>query len=53
MKAIDPSFDIFKLEQEAKVIFERTYEAFLKRDLNTLHAVCSEGALSYFKILIN
>lgn len=34
MRMIDPDFDLFELEKEAKVIFENTYNLYLRGELD-------------------
>jgi len=53
MKQIDPDFDVWELEEEAKAIFLFAYNACLMSDLESLEKVCAESALAYFKNLIN
>lgn len=52
MRLIDPGFDLFTLEQDAKVIFENTYLTYLRGELSNLEKVCGEVALAYFKVLL-
>lgn len=52
MRLIDPEFDLFELEKEAKVIFENIYNLYLRGELSTLEKVCGEMALGYFKVLL-
>ncbi|CAD8123696.1 unnamed protein product [Paramecium sonneborni] len=52
MRMIDPNFDIYELEKEAKVIFEQIYNLYLVGDLESLQKVCGEAALGYFKVLL-
>ena len=52
MRMIDPDFDLFELEKEAKVIFQNIYHLFLQGDLKQLEKCCGEMALGYFKVLL-
>jgi hypothetical protein len=52
MRLIDPAFDLFELEREAKVIFENIYMQYLRAELADLSKVCGEVALAYFKVLL-
>ncbi|CAD8122867.1 unnamed protein product [Paramecium sonneborni] len=52
MRLIDPDFDLYELEKEAKVIFEQIYNLYLVGDLESLQKVCGEAALGYFKVLL-
>ncbi|CAD8072647.1 unnamed protein product [Paramecium primaurelia] len=52
MRMIDPDFDLYELEKEAKVIFEQIYNLYLLGDLESLQKVCGEAALGYFKVLL-
>lgn len=52
MREIDPEFDLFELEKEAKVIFETTFNLYLQGDLKSLQKVCGEMALGYFKVML-
>lgn len=36
MRLIDPDFDLYELEKEAKVIFEQIYNLYLRGDLESL-----------------
>lgn len=48
MRKVDPDFDIFELEDDAKEIFKVTYEAFLKGDEEYLTKVSDGEARGYF-----
>jgi len=52
MRQIDPAFDVFELEEEAKAIFHSAFNAFLMGDLDLIEKICGEMALAYFKALI-
>jgi len=52
MRQIDPTFDVFELEEEAKGIFLTVYNAYLEGDLSLIEKICGEMALAYFKSLI-
>lgn len=52
MKEIDPSFNLWVLEEDAMGIFLNAYNHFLKGDLTTLESLCSDTALGYFRVLL-
>ena len=52
MRLIDPEFDLFQLELDAKIIFENIYSQYLRGELSELEKVCGEMALGYFKVLL-
>lgn len=52
MRNIDPTFDLYELEDDAKGIFEAAYTAYLQADLELLEKMCGEMALGYFKVLL-
>ncbi|CAD8128457.1 unnamed protein product [Paramecium sonneborni] len=48
----DPNFDLYELENEAKVILEQIYNLYLVGDLESLQKVCREAAIGYFKVFL-
>lgn len=42
MKQIDPDFNLWELEEDAKGIFLNAYNQFLLGDLSQLELICSE-----------
>lgn len=67
MRRIDPEFDIYELERDAKVdinpfifisdlilkgIFRYVYNAFLHGDLTNIEKQCGDMALGYFRVLL-
>ena len=52
MKEIDPTFNLWVLEEDAMGIFLNAYNHFLKGDLTTLESLCSDTALGYFRVLL-
>jgi import inner membrane translocase subunit TIM44 len=52
MRKIDPTFDLYELEDDAKGIFEAAYTTYLNGKLDLLEKMCGEMALGYFKVLL-
>ena len=52
MKEIDPTFNLWELEEDAKGIFLNAYNGYLQGDLEYLEELCADSALSYFRILL-
>ena len=52
MRKVYPEFDLLELEDDAKEIFIRLYEAFLRRDLEYVEKVAQGEALGFFKATI-
>src|SRR3990167_792449 len=52
MRKVYPEFDLFELEDDTREIFQRLYEAFLRRDLEYVEKVAEDQALGYFKASI-
>ena len=48
MRKVDPDFDMFELEDDAKEIFKRLYEAYLNRDGEYVSKVCDNEARGFF-----
>lgn len=48
MRKVDPDFDIFELEDDAKEIFKSAYEAFLKGDEEYISKVSDGEARGFF-----
>eukprot|EP00331_Platyophrya_macrostoma_P031435 CAMPEP_0176448884 /NCGR_PEP_ID=MMETSP0127-20121128/26099_1 /TAXON_ID=938130 /ORGANISM="Platyophrya macrostoma, Strain WH" /LENGTH=333 /DNA_ID=CAMNT_0017836019 /DNA_START=37 /DNA_END=1039 /DNA_ORIENTATION=- len=53
MRKMDPTFDIYELERDARGIFNDIYSAFLQGDLERIEKQCGDMALGYFKVLLN
>lgn len=51
MKKLDPDFDVFSLEDDAKEIITECYESFLKNDMEYVEKVAGGDALTFFKAL--
>lgn len=52
MRKVYPKFDLLELEDDAKEIFIRLYEAFLRRDYDYVEKVAQGEALGLFKATI-
>ena len=52
MRNIDPTFDLYELEEDAKGIFEAAYTTYLQGNKELLEKMCGEMALGYFKVLM-
>lgn len=52
MRKVYPEFDLFELEDDTKEIFQRLYEAYLRRELEYVEKVAEDQALGYFKASI-
>ena len=50
MRKFDPDFELWYMEEEAKVIFEDCFNQYLNGEMRKIEKVCGEAALGYFKV---
>jgi import inner membrane translocase subunit TIM44 len=52
MKEIDPEFNLWELEDDAKGIFIDAYHHYLEGNYSYLEHLCADSALGYFRVLL-
>eukprot|EP00828_Plagiopyla_frontata_P047052 TRINITY_DN8594_c0_g1_i2.p1 TRINITY_DN8594_c0_g1~~TRINITY_DN8594_c0_g1_i2.p1 ORF type:complete len:192 (+),score=37.91 TRINITY_DN8594_c0_g1_i2:566-1141(+) len=51
MRKLQPDFDLWEFEEDAKGIFAGIYTIFLQNNFELLQKVCGEVSFQYFKVL--